>query len=182
MGMIFTRVAFEGEMPTKTTLEKRLEQRTGLCVEIELIGDTAEGESGEWRVNFESKSDDFKRHIWCFRQGCKIHVQELADVVNRCPHYLLYATEAALLDLGGISANPSDIAQPKRKIPDYALGTFAEWKKQNHGSRPSWWRTSLVWIVGTLYLLFIGLAYLLLLPFILLVGTIIWITTRFKPA
>jgi hypothetical protein len=182
MGMIFTVVAFEGEMPTKEALEHRLKEATGLRVRIEFTGDPEKPESGEWQINFESTTDGFKQHIWCFRNEREIHVQELADVLNRCPHYLMYATEAALISLGGTRPPQPSSNPPRKKIPDYALGTFAQWKKLNRGSRPPWWKISLAWVIGTLYFLLIILAYLLLLPIIVMLGIIIWIKTRIKPA
>ena len=188
MGMIFTEVTFDSEPPSRESLQKRLTTATGLQVHIETLSceDATKPdqlEAGQdWQIHFKSAADGFNGKVDLHRVGQKIHIQEPADGLNRCPNYLLYAVEASLIYLGGTVKNPSGSNAPRKVIPEYGLGTFEQWKKSNHGTRPPAWKVLLAMTGMMVYVIIVGVAFILMLPILLGIVLFFWLKERRRTA
>lgn len=191
MGMLFTEVEFDGELPSKEELQSRLASATGLRVRVKTLGDmgTENGDDPNkpdveqhWQIQFESVTDRFKGEVWAYGHDHTINVEELADSLNRCPHYLLHAVEVSLINLGGTRKNLPGSNTPRKDIPDYGFGTFEQWKKLNRGTRPPMWKLALAGIGMILYVVLVSIAYILMLPILLVFVLFFWLKERRRAA
>lgn len=191
MGMLLTEVEFDGELPTKEALQRRLASATGLRVHIETFGEklTENGDGPnkpkvwlEWQIAFESVTDSFKGKVWAYGHDHTISVEELGDDLNRCPHYLLHAVEVSLINLGGTRKNLLGSNAPRKDIPGYGFGTFEQWKKLNRGTRPPLWKVALAGTGMVLCAILGSIAFILMLPFLLILVLFIWLKERRQAA
>ena len=124
-------------------------------------------------IHFSSPVDNFNRSVWCSRWGYhEFHIHEPGDPLNRCPNYLLFAIVAALVDLGGVT-------EIEKTLPEYARGTFEQWRQLNGGSLPPRWKTALAVVGMIIYVFVFGIVLILFSPFyILFAGLRIWWKAR----
>lgn len=181
MALVVTKILFEGSPPTKDVLERKLSASTGIQVHIEVysleektaaVSDALNAKSSQnWYIHFSSPSDKFEGKVRCNCCGPNFEVREPMDSLNRCPNYLQYAIIATFVDLGGVAEGIDD-------LPDYARGTFENWKTLNGGSRPPAWKTALAALGMIAYVLLM----LLLSPILIIIMLFVFWWPKEKPA
>ena len=177
MALVITTISFEDSPPTKDVLEQKLSASTGIQVRIKVHSSeekpahTSPASNAEhsqtWYIHFSSPPDKFESEVWCTCCSPNFEVQGSLESLDRCPHYLQYAIIATLVDLGGV-------AEEIDSLPDYARGTFENWKKLNRGTRPPIWKTALTVVGILLYMLIVMVLGIVLSPVLLLLILFLW--------
>ncbi len=183
MALVLTKISFEGSPPTKDVLELKLSASTGIHVHIEIfsleenpanISQASNVEHPQtWYIHFSSPPDKFESKVRCTCGGPNFEVRDSLESLDRCPHYLRYAIIATLVDLGGVVEEIDD-------LPDYARGTFENWKMLNGGSRPPAWKVALA-ALGMIAYAFLMILLSPILIIIMLFAFVFW-RPKGKPA
>jgi len=170
VGLISLERRFPSEPPSQETLVGKLEAVTG--IQVSATAFPVHDNIVDWEITFCSPSDRYSESVWCHRNANTLAVEKEADVLNRCPNYLLFVTTAAIEDLGGVAESHG--GNQAKSLPNYARMTFAQWKEINRGTRPPVWKNCLAVAGACLYFLYLAVAMVAMVPVYLLIGSVLW--------
>jgi hypothetical protein len=169
MGEFRTNLEFAGELPAVNLIAQRLGERTKLRIkyevfesppersktpeELQIFGSSPNLNWKEYHFELTADGEMFSDYVECRINDGELVVKSIIDPLNRCPNYVHFGMIASLVDLGGKPKNWNG-----RELPDYAKGTWAEWKKMNGGFRPPLWKTLLfgTLCIGSIFAAILG--------------------------